>query len=210
MKNYRRLYAIADYITCITRGIHMVDFADAFFSAGGQVIQLRDKSERPAGEKRNDFREISQMAADKSFVIINDDADLAAELNCGLHLGQTDSAGVYQKQNLTWGRSTHDINEVSAALSEKPQPDYIGFGTMFKGGTKNHLNVARYLLTDIMSLWQGPLVLIGGITLENVQQLPKADGIYYAVISDFFRYGSSTDDIKKYTAEFLSLFKDQT
>ncbi len=90
------------------------------------------------------------------------------------------------------------------ALAAKPAPDYIALGTMFPSGTKTDVATNRDLVQEYIRLTDLPLVLIGGITLDNVVELPRSERIYYAVIGDAFRFGNMPADIEKYARAFAS------
>ena len=139
MHDLPRLYAIADYSTCVQKGLDIFDFAKAYFTAGGKILQYRDKL-NGYGKIIENCTAIKSLCDDvRGLFIINDNFEAANELNVPLHLGQQDfkivksKPGFYHKK-LYWGLSTHNEDEIQIALQEKA--DYIGFGTIFPSKIK--------------------------------------------------------------------------
>jgi len=194
----QKLYAVLDADTCQRNSISLIDFTKAFFSGGGQNIQYRDKisSEKEIEKNINKLIKLSENYKNTK-LIINDNSRLAHKYNLMVHLGQSD----IKENNLLFGRSTHNIEEVEKAIQE--EADYIGFGAMFNSPTKPTINTSYNILEQVLKIYHQPIVLIGGITIENIKQLPKSNNIHYAIISDFFRNGSKAIFIEQYTKNFL-------
>lgn len=196
-----KLYLICDGETCAARGISLVDFFRAALAGGAKTIQYRHKN-ISAAEYAQNLSPLFQIAADfQATLIVNDHADVAEQLQLPLHLGQDDP--LPKNLRTPYGRSTHSIRELEMALAAKPAPDYIALGTMFPSGTKTDVAANSGLVEDYIRLTDLPLVLIGGITLDNVAELPRSDRIFYAVIGDAFRFGATPADIKQYVEHWL-------
>lgn len=202
-----RLYAIDDYNTCEQHGITTIDFARAFFDAGGGILQYRNKS-GPENSFAAEAHEIDNLARQYGAVlIINDRTDIACNLKRPVHLGQEDAlnrVGI----STPYGYSTHNAHEVENALKMTPLPDYIGYGTMFNSQTKPDITVARQRLSGDTRKWQGDIVLIGGIDKTNLNQLPSQNHFYYAVIRGFFDNFSKLSDIEKNTRHMLKTIEN--
>lgn len=195
-----KLYLICDGETCAARGISANDFFRAAIDGGAKTIQYRHKNIL-ADEYAVNLRQLLKFAAGTGVtVIVNDHADVAEQLQVPLHLGQDDP--LPENLRTPYGRSTHSLAELKIALEAKPAPDYIALGTMFPSGTKKDVATNRGLVEQYIRLTDLPLVLIGGITLDNVAELPRSDRIFYAVIGDAFRFGATPDGIKKYVSIF--------
>ncbi|ABD87717.1 thiamine phosphate synthase [Rhodopseudomonas palustris] len=106
-----------------------------------------------------------------------------------LHLGQEDLAdadlGEIRKAGLTLGLSTHDDAELETAL--KAEPDYIALGPIFPTTLKS----MRFAPQGVPKLrdWKKrvgniPLVAIGGIKLEQADEIFAAGADSIAVVSD--------------------------
>jgi len=190
-----KIYAIVDQETCLENDIDVLEFVSILYEAGIKIIQYRNKLENMlfAGET---FDEIIQVTNNELTYIMNDYEEIsnryAGKSNVLLHMGQTDKL---KKPTQKFGRSTHNIPEVENALKENPQPEYIGFGTMFSSPTKSDIARALSQVDQVLKLWPKDIVLIGGITLENIKNLPSGDRIYYAILSDFFANGNEPDQI---------------
>ncbi len=120
--------------------------------------------------------------------IINDRVDVAAAAGAdGVHLGQNDlpikQARRLQLAPLIIGKSTHSLKQLCTACEERPT--YAALGPVFATETKptakavglDYVRQATEILADtgIVS------VAIGGITLDNVEDVLRADAKAIAV-----------------------------
>jgi thiamine-phosphate pyrophosphorylase len=180
------LYAILDPEQ--TRGRPAEHVQARLLEAGVSILQLRVKSLPPV-----DFLELAKDArtatrAHDCKLIINDRIDIALACDAdGVHLGQDDlpfSAGRKLMGKKIVGISTHDLDQARAA--ERAGADYIGFGPMFGTRTKATVYEARgpEMLKQVRGAVRVPIVAIGGITEENVQQVWQAGADSVAIISD--------------------------
>ncbi len=125
--------------------------------------------------------------------VMNDRADLAAELGCdGVHVGQEDLACAEARTlvgpdaivGVTCKSSRHLALEACEAGA-----DYVAFGAFFASPTKAATTPAD---PDILSWWQEtvtvPCVAIGGITAENCAPLVAAGADFLAVASGVWDY----------------------
>ncbi|PCI36911.1 MAG: thiamine phosphate synthase [Rhodospirillaceae bacterium] len=123
--------------------------------------------------------------------IINDDAQLAAELGAdGVHVGQDDldakAARAIVGKDAIVGVTCHDSRHLAIEAAENGA-DYVAFGAFFPTETK----VAKghpepEILTDWSSVTNVPCVAIGGITLENAPVLITAGAGFIAVVSSIW------------------------
>lgn len=106
-----------------------------------------------------------------------------------VHLGQEDlaEADVHEirKAGLTLGLSTHDDGELETALAA--EPDYVALGPIFPTTLKS-MRFAPQGIAKIAE-WKKrvgniPLVAIGGIKLEQAQEIYAAGADSIAVVSD--------------------------
>ena len=83
----RGLYAITDSQLLAGK---FLSYVEAALGGGVTLLQYRDKSSDEARRLREAeaLRDLCERY--KTQLIINDDAELAARLNVGVHLGQTD------------------------------------------------------------------------------------------------------------------------
>lgn len=110
--------------------------------------------------------------------IINDRVDIAVVAEAdGVHLGQNDlplaQARKLQRRPMVFGVSTHSMEQLEAAIAL--YPGYVALGPAFPTATKAHEPCVgpKYIRAAIERLaGQGvPHVAIGGITLENLDEV---------------------------------------
>lgn len=135
-----------------------------------------------------------------TLLIANDHAHVASQLKLPVHLGQDDE--VLPGLEVPYGRSTHNRGEIISALACDPKPAYLAIGTMFRSMVKPDIAPALNLLPELMSLTTLPIVLIGGINLENLRQLPRGERLFYAIITDALRYGTDRRALARYREDF--------
>jgi thiamine-phosphate pyrophosphorylase len=123
-------------------------------------------------------------------LVVNDYWRAAIEADAKhLHLGQEDLAdadlAAIRKAGLTLGISTHDDEELAAALRAKP--DYVALGPIFFTTLKS-MRFAPQGIPRITE-WKKrvgniPLVAIGGIKFEHAAEIFAAGADSIAVVSD--------------------------
>jgi thiamine-phosphate pyrophosphorylase len=163
---------------------------------GARIIQLRAK-----GLSDSRFRELAEemQAMIRSYpepatLIINDRADIALDIAAdGLHLGQSDSD--YRRviktapPGMIVGVSVHSAAQ--ALEAQNAGAAYVGAGAIFSTITKSDAQlIGLEALERIVAVTEIPVVAIGGIGYENIDQVVKAGAHYFAIISDI---NQSTD-----------------
>jgi len=168
----------------------IITLASRCIKGGADCIQLRAK-------KMSDDQLLAVAAEMVRFCrqagvisIINDRVDIAVASGAdGVHLGQNDLS-VEQAQKLACspiitGKSTHSIEQLKQACEQLPA--YVGLGPVFSTGTKpNAVPVGlEYVRKAISFLEETAIahVAIGGITLENVENVLQAGAKAIAVCS---------------------------
>jgi thiamine-phosphate pyrophosphorylase len=174
----RGLYAIIDTASLLALEISPLEFARRVLEARPAALQLRAKQLRARETLAllGDLRPLASKAGTPLFA--NDRPDLALLAGCdGVHVGQDDlPVGMVRRfaRGLRVGVSTHDLDQLEAALAEAP--DYVAFGPLFATSSKadpdpvvglDGLKRARKLCTD------RPLVAIGGIDLERAPEVAR-------------------------------------
>ena len=130
-----RLYLVAP---ARLRAAPLVDLVGELVPAGGDVIQLREKT-MEAGDLLRVGEPVAEAcrAAGVPF-IVNDRPDVAAALDAdGVHLGTNDLPAAVARTLIPGkaiGLSTHRPSEVDAALSQ--HPDYFAVGPVNATPTK--------------------------------------------------------------------------
>jgi thiamine-phosphate pyrophosphorylase len=185
------LHATVCVITdpALAAGKDHVAIAAAALAGGADVIQLRDKqgSLRDLLPQARAIQALCRKAG--ATFIVNDRVDLAlAAESDGVHVGQEDLPAEAARRLLgtrkILGVSTHSAAQGLAALSAGA--DYIGFGPMFATGTKDTGYAPRGSagLAEVRrAVGALPILAIGGIVLENVDEVIRAGATAPAVIS---------------------------
>ena len=185
-----RLYTFID--TAYLRGRGAAAVAEELCRGGSDLIQLRAKDRSP-DEIRQLAKEIQPVLqrADAGLVI-NDHWDLACELGADLcHLGQEDffDAGFTHASQLAagptrplLGLSTHAPEQAARALAAGPA--YLAIGPVHATGTKPGarpvtLDYVRWAAAHVNIPW----FAIGGINLENLDELLRAGAQRICIVS---------------------------
>ena len=195
------LYLITD--TKIS-GLTHVQMARRAVNAGVRVVQLREKgmSKKDIYKEALSIREIT--AKHNALFIVNDYIDIALAVNAdGVHLGQEDmpveEARRIMGRKKIIGISTHSLKQAVRAQDEGA--DYIGFGPMFDTSTKDAGRPKGVkALIRIRQHIRIPIVAIGGITWENINDVLNAGADACAVAS-----GILSGDIKRNTERYLGM-----
>jgi len=152
--------------------------ARALLTGGARILQVRLKArDRRVGA--GEILRVARMArrvCDEhgAKLVVNDRFDLALLAKAdGVHLGQSDLPVARVRElvgdRLFLGVSTHDADQVRAALSAKP--DYIAYGPVFETATKQNPDPVQgleALQRAVELVGSTPIVAIGGITREQV------------------------------------------
>jgi len=180
------LYVILDPSVCPDRSL--TEVLKEAVTAGGRLFQYRNKSAsmKEAYAEAVLLRQLALEAGVK--FIVNDRCDLAMAVNAdGVHLGQgdlpLDLARKVMGPDKLIGISTHNPNQVREASAGKP--DYLGFGPIFKPGSKQDHDPVVGLegLRAIRGLTSLPIFAIGGIQIDQAGEVIRAGANGVAVIS---------------------------
>ena len=177
-------------VTCqaLSKGRSNLDVLDALIEGGARVVQLREKelSDREFFELARIFRQRTEQAG--MTLIINDRVDVCRAVEAdGVHLGQDDfplrEARRLLGPNTIIGVSTHRVEQALRAVEEGA--DYINVGPIFETQTKQHSGppVGLDLFREIRRLVNIPITVMGGIKLENLDQVLEAGARRIAVVS---------------------------
>ena len=191
-----------------TNGRSVVDVARAALKGGASSIQYRDKV-HTIGEQLPVAHELRDLCEQyNASFLVNDSASLATSSGAhGLHLGQKDLP-IYEARRILYssqfiGKSSALLEEAQTALSEGV--DYIGVGAIFRTNTKTRirfagietLRIVRQFVSDI------PLVAIGGINLDNIDDVLSAGADSICVITAV----CMADDPEQGAAELVERIK---
>lgn len=161
-------------------GRSALEIAEASIRGGVDIVQMRQKKmprENLSGLGRN----LSELCKEKGVTfIVNDDPLLARDTGAsGLHLGQEDFADYTTKSlrailgKAILGISTHSLSEFKKANDD--DFDYISFGPIFPTKTKDYF-IGLGEVKDVLSIAKKPVVFIGGINRDNIDDI-LAEGV---------------------------------
>ena len=156
--------------------------------AGGvDVVQMRDKgsADDVLLEKIEAVKAITDAAGVP--LIINDRPDLCARVDAaGVHLGQEDMSIAEARRIVGPGRtigiSTHSLDQSLAAVDL--DVDYVAIGPVYATPSKDTpvAPLGLELLAEVVARVDLPVVAIGGITRENIDDVMKTGVGCVAVI----------------------------
>ena len=200
LKKDLKLYLVTDSEILKDRDFYKC-IEDAIKS-GVTMVQLREKNANGKDflEKAIKLRELTKKYNVK--FLINDRIDIAMIVDAdGVHIGQSDIDAVSARKllgdNKIIGVSARNTQE--AKIAKENGADYLGIGAMFSTSTKKDAKAVSFnTLESIIKEVNLPFVLIGGITLDNVEMLKKFNPDGYALVSGIL----GADNISKRVKEW--------
>jgi thiamine-phosphate pyrophosphorylase len=199
-----RLYGFVD--TAYLQGRDPAELTRQLVAGGVDIIQVRAKDLSHPQRVELALRVVSAAFAHNVPVIVNDDIDAAFESGAdGVHLGQEDWAQLGSREQRMErlasmrivGLSTHSLEQALAA--ERDGADYIGVGPVFPTATKPGAQpVGLELIREVAGRLSVPFFAIGGITLDNLEQVIAAGARRVAVVSAILK----SLDVARAAAEF--------
>ena len=185
LKNALKLYLVTD--SEILKGRDFYKCIEDAIKAGVTMVQLREKNAdgKEFLEKAIKLRKITRKY-NVTFVI-NDRVDIAMIADAdGVHVGQSDIDAMSIRkligEDKIIGVSARNVEE--AKIAKENGADEVSFETLRQ-------------ITEKVNL---PFVLIGGITLDNVDKLKQFNPDGYALVSGIL----AADDIGKRVGEWLN------
>jgi thiamine-phosphate pyrophosphorylase len=202
----RGLYAVTDSQLLAGK---LLPYVEAALKGGARLLQYRDKFTDEARRLREAeaLRELCNRYG--AALIINDDAELAARLGVGLHLGQNDGSlsvarALLGRQAIIGGTCHAQLELAEAAAKEGVS--YVAFGRFFNSNTKPGAPTAGLdLLDEAKSRINLPIVAIGGVTLDNAASLIARGASMVAVVHDLFAVASAAE-VEQRARAFSQLF----
>ena len=209
--SFPAIYPILDTETLAARDCPVLRAAEAWLEGGACIVQLRHKGHWGRA-LFNDARAIADLCRARGVTLIVDDrADIAALLHCGLHLGQDDLAPADARAiigpDAVLGFSSHNADQLCAATAEPVT--YVAFGPCFATRSKRNADPVLGLaeLGRCRGLTARPLVAIGGISRENAGAVFAAGADSVAVIADMLPQDCSPQSLRERMEEWQQLAK---
>ncbi len=179
-------------------------FADVrqVIAAGCSIVQYREK-EKETGEMVAEAKQIAALCKkNKILFLINDRIDVALAVDAdGVHLGQQDMPVVIARKllgkNKTIGLTVHSVEE--AAQAQNQGVDYVSVSPIFSTATKQDAGkpVGIELIKEIKRAVKVPVVAIGGINEQNVQQVLQTGADSVAIISAIVCAGNAAEAARR-------------
>lgn len=203
----RGLYAITDRQLLAGK---FLAYVEAALDGGVTLLQYRDKGTDESRRLREATELLKLCDRYKTRLIINDDADLAARLDVGVHMGQTDGSLTDARGLLGHKAIVGATCHGSLEMAEKAKADgatYIAFGRFFNSSTKPDAPaIALDVLAQARARFNMPIAVIGGITLDNAPQLVEHGADLLAVVQGLFG-AENTQEVTRRARAFNALLK---
>lgn len=203
------LYAVTDRTWL--NGRTLKEQVEEALRGGVTMVQLREK-ELPENEFEKEAFEIKELCRKYNVpFIINDNVNLAVKINAdGVHVGQSDMKALDVRKILgpdkIIGVTAKTVDQAVKAM--EAGADYLGSGAVFGSSTKTDTErLDHNILRQICESVTIPVVAIGGITAENVEELKGRKIAGVAVVSAVFGQPdieSATKELKKKVYKILN------
>ena len=203
-----RLYLVTDAFDYQEEAFLQV--VEEAIKAGVTLVQFRDKTatSRDAYALALKLKAITDRYAVP--LIINDRVDLALAVDAaGVHIGD-DELPVKVVRKLI---GSDKILGVSAKTLERAEEayqqgaNYLGVGAIFHTTTKDSSLVTVDTLRTITSQVSIPVVAIGGIHLDNMDQLKDTDIKGISVVSEIMLADSVPDRVRQLRANLAGILE---
>lgn len=177
---------------------------------GLTMVQVREK-----GSDDKEFYEIAKKVKElcnkyEIPIIVNDNIDIAMAIDAdGIHLGQEDEAvskarEVLGKRKII-GATAKTVEEAQKA--EQAGADYLGSGALFTSSSKKEAKtISKDQLKEIATSVEIPVVGIGGIDEENVDQLEGTGIVGVSVIGAIFNEEDTKEATRRLRKKVEDLF----
>jgi thiamine-phosphate pyrophosphorylase len=206
---HARLYGILD-LGYIARE-EALRVADKMLAGGVEVLQIRAKGHDEAAVEALAAEVEPLTSAAEVPLILNDFPQLVPAVGAnGAHVGQDD----FPVAEARWragrslagevplpiiGKSTHSLEQAVAAQAEGA--DYIGFGPLYPTPTKlGRPGIGLAGIQQVHEVVQVPIFCIGGIKLENLDQVISAGARRVVIVSGILQ----APDITSYCRQVLA------
>ena len=207
-----RLYAFVD--SAYLKGREPADLARQLCDGGADLIQLRAKDWSADRLRETALKLLPITQSANVGLVVNDHWKIAGEIGADIcHLGQEDffKAGHTSiadlestNQKLKLGLSTHSPEQAKRAM--KAGADYLAFGPVYATPTK----LGRPAVTLDYVRWAAmyadrPWFAIGGITLENIEEVLEAGARRICVVSEILNASDVTRACQQFRERIASV-----
>lgn len=186
MKIDYSLYLVAD--TENFEPTIFIDKVQQAITAGVSCVQLRSKTLSHKENKKLGQQLKTLLKPHNIPLIINDDVVLAKEIDAdGVHVGQSDMPYHETRKLLGYdkiiGLSIENIEQAHACKNY--DVDYFGVGPIYHTNTKKDIGAPLEItgLQIVTKILPKPLVAIGGININNLDEILQTNVAGIAVVS---------------------------
>ena len=198
-----KLYVITE--SSISKGRSNEFIVKEAIKGGAEIIQLREKEWDKDEVKEEAVKLLKICKENNVLFIVNDYVDIAMEIGAdGVHLGQSDMPIAEAREicgdKLIIGLSTHSVEQ--AIDADQEDVDYITIGPIFKTRVKDYevgIEIIKPVLDNVLK----PVIAIGGINMENIDEVLGQGAESVAVISAVV----SAEDVRKAASELVEKIK---
>ena len=159
----------------------LADAVEAAVEGGADAVQLREKS-LPASELSTLARRLREVTRG-ALLVVNGPLEVATEAGAdGVHLPEDAPPVRRPRQGFLVGRSIH--SPVAARRAEAEGADYLVAGPVYE--TRSHPGrepAGLALIEQVTQIVRIPVLAIGGVTAERVEEVVRAGASGIAVIS---------------------------
>ncbi len=184
------------------------DIVEESLSAGVNILQYRDKT-NPYNIKIEVGKKLRDIAYKYNVPFIVDDSPVLLDIldADGIHIGKDDPPFEYIKSKFPGkiiGVSTY--GDISLGIKYQDLgADYIAFGSFFHTSTKEDAAICDINILNNISNFKIPVFVIGGISLENVDELLKYPISGIAVVSAIFNAENPGDVTRKFVEKLRKI-----
>ncbi|ADM71535.1 Thiamine-phosphate synthase [Paenibacillus polymyxa E681] len=213
MRQHLQMYLVLGSVNCLAEPGWVVQEA---LAGGATMVQFREKglgalTGVPMFELARQLQDLCRHAGVP--FIINDDVELALELDAdGVHIGQDDESADSVRErigNRVLGVSAHTIEEARRAILQGA--DYLGVGPIYPTISKDDAHAVQgpAILYEMRKAGiDVPIVGIGGITVDRVEEVARAGADGVAVISAVTQSEQVRGAVKELNKNMVSFLKD--
>lgn len=204
------LYGVTER-ACLT-GRSLESQIEAALQGGVTCLQLREKH-LDKEELLEEAKRVKKICESYQVpLILNDDVELMLASDAdGVHVGQQDMDARMARELIgpdkILGVSARTVEQ--ALKAEQAGADYLGVGAIFGTSTKEDAKKIDYqTLQDICRAVKIPVVAIGGVSTENVEELAGSGICGVAAVSAIFApkdVQKAAAELKKRTAKMVGI-----
>ena len=200
----------------------LIDQVKATLDGGATFVQLRRKNnttatspETAANQLKGEALAIQRLCKEYNVpFVIDDNVELALAINAdGVHIGQDDMPYKEARRLLgpdaIIGVTANTLEEALKAFEDGA--DYVGSGAVFDTPTKANAKPLDH--KDFETICRSipiPVVAIGGITEDNMDQLATTGLSGFAIISDIFNDSSIAEKTARIALKAHSMVTPRT